>query len=102
MIFIAACGESTDKSSVNYYTKGKSCFERSDYIGAISFYSKAVEANQSYINAYFGRARAYAKMNNYEQSIADYSKIIEIKPDSYEAYHNRGLVYKKKVTMIGL
>jgi len=60
---------------------------------AVRLYTKAIEIDPNFADAYFNRGLAYADMQNYTQAIKDYTKAIEINPDYAEAYYNRGNTY---------
>jgi tetratricopeptide (TPR) repeat protein len=56
-------------------------------------YTKAIELNPWYTQAYNNRGLAYADQMNYEQALKDYTKSIELNPQLAQAYYNRGMVY---------
>ena len=57
---------------------------------AIEAYSKAIELDPSYAEAYYARGSAYYYNNGqYDRAIEDSSKAISLKPDFGVAYSNR-------------
>jgi tetratricopeptide (TPR) repeat protein len=60
---------------------------------AIANYSKAIEINPRFAEAYNNRGLAYAYKGQYGQAISDYNKAIETNPKLAEAYYNRGAAY---------
>lgn len=65
---------------------------------AIDDYTKAIELNPNYAEAYFNRGNVYSYRNNYlksySQAIADYTQAINLNPNFASAYQGRGLCYK--------
>jgi tetratricopeptide (TPR) repeat protein len=60
---------------------------------AIQYYSKTLELDPKFKEAYFYRANNYYKLKKYNNAIEDYSRAINTDPKYYEAYHKRGLSY---------
>ncbi len=74
-------------AAINYAAKGQ-------YDRAIALFSKALEINPRYAEAYNNRGIAYAKgKGQYDKAISDYDKAIEINPRYAEAYNNRAIAY---------
>jgi len=63
---------------------------------AIADYSKAIELDPSYINAYYARAWVYGEKGQWDLSIADNTKAIELDPNYAMAYNNRAWCYKEQ------
>ena len=72
-----------------YYLKG-------EYDSAIVDYTKAIELNPDYAEAYNNRGVAYHLKKEYDSAIIDFSKAIELNPDYAIAYNNRGRAYGVK------
>ena len=73
----------------SYQLRGKVKFEKGDYNGAISDYTKAIEINPNYVDAYFNRGISKAELKDYSGAISDYNKAIELDPNDATAYNNR-------------
>jgi tetratricopeptide (TPR) repeat protein len=71
-------------------------YDKRNYDQAIEDYSKAIELNPQYADAYSNRGNAYYDKRNYDQAIEDYSKAIELNPQYAIAYYNRGNAYYNK------
>ena len=73
---------------------------KSDLEEAIANYSKAIELDPNYAEAYLSRGIARAANNSLDGAIADFTKIIEMKPPSNlvlpAAFFNRGLARERK------
>lgn len=65
----------------------------SDCAKAINDYTKAIEINPNYAEAYYSRGKVYDKQRNLPQAISDYTKAIEINPNYADAYDARGFAY---------
>lgn len=59
----------------------------------IVYYSKAIQLNPKFYNAYLNRAEVLRSLKLYDQAIADCNSAVAIDPQKYPAYKARGLVY---------
>lgn len=64
-----------------------------DWDSAIEAYSKAIELDSYYADAYNGRGDAYYNKSQRGRAIEDYTKVISLKPDDALAYLHRGFMY---------
>ena len=78
------------EKSEQYFFSGNSKIELSDYRGAISDYSKALEIDPELAGAYSNRAFARRELNDEQGAIADYSKAIDKNPLFADAIYARG------------
>ena len=76
------------------YSKGCEYSKNGNYDQAISEYTKAIEINPNYEQAYGNRGGSYANHGNLPKAISDYTKAIELNPKDVMNYYNRGTVYK--------
>lgn len=76
-----------------YMYRGIAKINLSDYTGAESDLTTALELNPVYTDAYMYRAIARALMNKNSESIADYNLAIELRPDNAELFYRRGVTY---------
>ena len=83
-------------SAEAYWEHGCAYSEGGDYDRAIADYTKAMQLDPKYRNAYIHRANAYSKKGNPGQAVADYSKAIALDPEYYLPYIYRGLAYANK------
>jgi tetratricopeptide (TPR) repeat protein len=93
-----ACCESTEKldKAVEHYDRGFDYAKNGQYDLAISEFTKAIEMNRKYAEAYNSRAVAYAQKGEYDQAFSDFNTAIEINPRFAKAYFMRGTVYTTK------
>jgi len=83
-------------SATDWFEKGIK-FYPGNLKEATNAYSKAIQLNPQYAEAYIGRGAAYDDLGNFQQAINDFGKAIELKPRSAEAYYNRGATYYRLV-----
>src|SRR5690606_2463419 len=69
---------------------------KSDYAAAIADFTRAVEANPKFIDAFLARGISNGELGNYDAAIADYNAALAIDPRSADAFNNRGDAYLKK------
>ncbi len=69
---------------------GYSKFEKKDYQGAIVDYTKAIEFDSNFAEAYYNRGFTKNILKDYQGAIADYTKTIEIDSNSIDSYIDRG------------
>lgn len=82
--------EINNLSSNDLYESGIEKDANSDYEGAIIDFTKAIEIDGEYLDAYRGRAYAKWFLRDYEGAISDYTKIIDFNPEDIDAYESRG------------
>ena len=58
--------------------KGKACFDKEDYVGAVAAYSGAIKLDPKNAEAYFGRGEAYDFKGQYDKAMADSSEAIRL------------------------
>lgn len=73
--------------------QGNEAFKKHDWNGAIDFYTKAIELNDSEPTFYANRAQAYLKTEAFGYAIADATKAIELNPGFIKAYYRRAVAY---------
>ena len=62
----------------------------------LSYYNKAIKAEQNFADAYINRGLVKNELQDYDGSIKDYNKAIELDPKCSLAYNNRGYTKYKK------
>ena len=80
----------TTLSGDDYFYRAYDKHRKGDLRGAIADYTKAIEIDPNYANAYVDRGVAKDDLEDYYGAIADYTKVIEIDPNEAKAYYNRG------------
>ncbi len=83
--------ENKEKSiAIEFYERGLENYSNNNYEGALIDYSKAIEIDIEFIDAYRNRASVKCSLGDYEGAIEDYSKLIEINSEDIDAYEDRG------------
>jgi tetratricopeptide (TPR) repeat protein len=66
-----------------YYNRAHLALGKNDDDQAIEDFTRAIQLNQNYADAYFFRAAVYAKRQNYGLAAADYEMLVGLKPDNF-------------------
>lgn len=92
---IIAPSNSVQNNAKEFNNNGRAKRELKDYQGAIQDFSKAIEINPNYVDAYVNRGLAEDDISDYQGAIRDYSKAIELSPNIAEVYSGRGVAKTK-------
>lgn len=88
------------RDAQGYLTRGKARRANGDEQGAIADFTKAIELDPQFFDAYF--QRVIARINtDPDGGLADANKLIEINPSSSDAYFARGSVRMLKLDLDG-
>ena len=88
-------GKKQNYSQAEYFNiAGNTAKEKKDGTRAIYYYTKAIETDTDYIEAYLNRGEMYYYVNEHEKALADFHKVIELSPKEDKAYYWKGLVYE--------
>jgi tetratricopeptide (TPR) repeat protein len=79
-----------------FYKKGLISQENRSWDEAISYFTKAIEQDPSFADAFFHRSIAHYWKDNVDKSIYDCKKSIELKPDHVEVYYSLARLYEKR------
>jgi tetratricopeptide (TPR) repeat protein len=90
--FKFSTGEKGSKDAIEQYNLGIKRQQAGDIAGAIAAYTRAIELDKKYADAYNNRGVAYLSQRDYAAAAADFSRSIELAP-SDAAYNNRGSIY---------
>lgn len=82
--------------TIDYFQRGKDCYEKKDYDCSITNFSNHIELKPSDADAYLFRGIAYGSKGERDLAIKDYDKAVEFKPENALAYTNRGMDYANK------
>ena len=88
-----AAQPNTPATYSTYYDMGVEHIKEEEYEQAIDSFSKAIELNPDYANAYSRRGIIYASKADYVKAFADFDKAIELNSNFADAYFGRGLIY---------
>jgi tetratricopeptide (TPR) repeat protein len=82
----------TSKEAIEQYNLGIKRQAAGDLSGAIAAYTRAIEVERKYADAYNNRGVVYLIQKNYPAALADLTHSIELAP-SVAAYNNRAGIY---------
>lgn len=80
------------KEATEQYNRGLERYRAGDVTGAIAAYTRAIELDRKYADAYNNRGVAYLTQKDYAAAVADFTHSIEVAP-SDAAYNNRGSIF---------
>ncbi|MBW4683684.1 MAG: tetratricopeptide repeat protein [Komarekiella atlantica HA4396-MV6] len=74
-----------------YIKLGEECFDKGEYVNAITNYNQALQINPNNTDLYYRRGLAHYQLGDYESAIADYSQAIQRNLHDAKSYNKRGL-----------
>lgn len=81
------------KTAMDFFEQGNYHYDIGKCKDAILDYSRSIELNPNYPEAYNNRAYTFMRMQDYESALPDLDKAIELKPDYPQALMNRGDIH---------
>lgn len=82
-----------DKQAFQHLTNGTQFLRNGKNRQAISSFTKAIEIEPRYAEAYIKRGFAYYQLTHYQKAIADYTHTLNLKRFTADAYAGRGDIY---------
>lgn len=83
------------QTAADYFKRGNEKFVKNDFLGAEKDFTKAIELNPKFSEAYINRGRIkHNKFDDDRGAITDYTKAIEIDPKNANTYFYRGNAYR--------
>ena len=83
-------------SAVLYLERGIEKRKSGDYYGAISDYTKAIEINPLYADAYYNRGNIKGRdLKDNKGALLDFNKALAIDPSNDQAYISRGVIKRR-------
>ena len=79
-----SCDSDKDSNASTYNKRGAAKDDLKDYNGAISDYTKAIEINPNYANAYYNRGISKYYSNDYYGACIDAKKVQDLGDDATE------------------
>jgi len=81
--------------------KGRENYKEDDFKGAIKYYTKAIELDSNYAEAYFARGTIKLDDMQFDQAIADFDKALILEPFMSHALANRAFARLRKYQLGG-
>lgn len=75
--------------------KGNVYFQKREYAKAVEEFTRAIEINHEYVEAFYNRGLAYYELRLYYKAIVDFDMVLMLAPQVREAYYHRGLAYSR-------
>lgn len=82
------------RTARDHYQRGLVREAKKDLEGALADYTKAVELDPRFLDAWSTRSSVYAERKQYHEAIDDLTKVVAIRPGDYPALFNRGLYHE--------
>lgn len=73
--------------------QGIAQIDRAEYDSAILSFTRALESNPAFTEAYFNRALVHLIQGRYQDAAADFTCVLALNPHDAAGYKNRGLAY---------
>jgi tetratricopeptide (TPR) repeat protein len=78
-----------------FYKAGEDFIETANFNDAIAQFSKAIELDPDYVDAYIARANAYENLGKFEEASEDFSRALVFKPKEEDISYRLGVTYNK-------
>ena len=76
--------------ALEFYTAGMENYNATNYEMAIADFTKAIQENEKFVEAYFQRGCAKHYSDNYTGAVDDFTIAIDLRPNSEVFYKQRG------------
>ncbi len=76
-----------------YFLRGVAKYNMDDLAGAMADFTRAIEENPAYTQAFQYRAITHSRMGMYNEALADFDKAITFRPNRSNSYYSRGVTY---------
>ena len=84
------------ESDLPYFCLGQYYLRKSDTEKALLYYSKAIDINPQYVEAYYNRGNTYDDLGKEDLAFKDYCSVISIYPKKSDAFANRANIYSSR------
>lgn len=81
------------KTAMDYFEQGNYEYDRGNCQKAIVDYTRSIELNPKYPQAYNNRGYTYMRMRDYQAALPDFDKAIALNPKYIQALMNRGDIH---------
>ena len=84
------------RTAKEWFDKGMIYTKQKEFGNAIEAYTKAIELNSKYKEAYLKRGQSHQELEQFDVALNDFDKAIKLDPTYVEAYISRGATYTQK------
>jgi tetratricopeptide (TPR) repeat protein len=81
------------KTAMDYFLQGDYDYDTGNCTKAIADYTKSIELNSKYPQAYNNRAYTYMRLRDYKSALPDLDKALALNPNYIQALMNRGDIH---------
>ena len=85
--------QGNNQDAIGHYNRGVGYIQQEKYDLALAEFTKAININPRYADAYNNRGNLYQQQGKPDLALSDYNKAININPRDAMAYLNRGILY---------
>jgi len=82
--------------ALDCYMQGMSSMKAGDHTQALAYFSRAIELNPEFADAFATRAGFWHETDNFDKAIKDASRAIELQPQLARAFLVRGVCYSRQ------
>ena len=93
---VEAQGERSELALYVYLLRGLVYHSQKEYDRAIENYTKVIELNPDYADAYYNRGAVYRDKGEVDRAIADHNRAIQLNPGYADVSYNCDLIYGDK------
>lgn len=90
IILFSIVNISHSQTAEDFYNQGLKLFSESDFVGAKSSFSKAIELKPDFTDAYYNLGILHYDMSEYKEALECFSKVIDLNKNDAKAYFYRG------------
>ena len=97
LVLISARAQKQSLQDNQYYWiyKGYTAVENAKYKEAIANYTKAIQLDSSFAEAFRYRATAYCYLKSYNEALADFDHAIKLDSEDAASFNGRGAIYEE-------
>ena len=85
--------QGNNQDAIGHYNRGVGYIQQEKYDLALAEFTKAININPRYAEAYLNRGFLYEQQEKPDLALSDYNQALNINPRFAEAYSNRGILY---------
>ena len=85
--------QGNNQDAIGHFNRGIDYIQQEKYDLALAEFTKAININPRYADAYNNRGNLYQQQGKPDLALSDYNKAININPRDAMAYLNRGILY---------
>jgi tetratricopeptide (TPR) repeat protein len=97
IVLLSAKAQKSNLHDNQYYWiyKGYTAVENGKYNDAITNYTKAIQLDSSFAEAFRYRATAYCYLKKYTEALADFDRAIKLDPEDAASFNGRAAIYEE-------